>query len=85
MIAFISLGFGSILAAFHPVWSGAGLVVTLLGWAQVAKGAAYFCFPEWGLRRMSVLDPERPWMMRAAGGMLLLLAAIVARHLAQTA
>src|SRR3954452_2158701 len=34
----LSLAPGAALAAAHPVWSGAGVVLTLLGWALVVKG-----------------------------------------------
>ncbi|MFT7680247.1 MAG: hypothetical protein ACI8QC_004253 [Planctomycetota bacterium] len=49
-VGFMSLSFGSIIAAFHNVWTGHGLVLTLLGWAQVLKGGLYLLFPAYGMR-----------------------------------
>ncbi len=37
VVAFLSLGMGSIIVAFHPVWTGIPLVLTLFGWSQVLK------------------------------------------------
>ena len=46
--AAIHLPLGLMIAAFHPVWSWPGVVVTLLGWALVLKGAVHLVFPEPG-------------------------------------
>ncbi len=74
---FISLFFGSIIAAFHDVWSGPGLVLTLVGWGQVAKGALYFLFPAYGLRGLGLVDRKKPGAFIAAGIGLLLVAGTV--------
>ena len=81
-VAFLSLGFGSIIAAFHPVWSGLPLVLTLLGWAQVAKGLVYFAFPGFGLRKLEFVTLERARMFVYAGFLLLAVAALLIYHLA---
>ena len=78
VVAFMSLGFGSIIAAFHQVWSGWPLVLTLLGWAQVTKAAIYFIRPEFGLRALQRVAPEREREFVYAGVGLLVLAALVA-------
>lgn len=77
-VGMLSLLFGSIVLALHPVWSGAGLVVTLLGCAHVAKGALYLGFPAVGMRSLALVDRDRPRGFVAAGAGLLILAAIVA-------
>jgi len=66
-VAFMSLGFGSIVAAFHPVWSGVPLVLTLFGWSQVAKGALYFVVPSVGERGLARVSVERSTMFIAPG------------------
>lgn len=78
VVAFMSLGFGSIIAAFHQVWSGWPLVLTLLGWAQVLKAGIYFIRPEFGLRKLQRVTPERSREFIYAGVGLLVLAALVA-------
>lgn len=77
-LAFLTLPFGCLVAAFHNVWTGLPLVVTLLGWAQVVKAAIYFCRPQWGLRRLAWLTPERRHVMIYAGVALLALSAVMA-------
>ena len=43
---FLSLSFGAFIVAFHNVWVGLPVLLTLFGWAQVLKGL---------LRRASVI------------------------------
>ena len=76
-VGFLSLCFGSIIAAFHPVWSGIPLVLTLLGWAQVLKGLLYLCIPSYGLKKLSLVSLDRSRMFVASGVVLLLLAALI--------
>lgn len=76
-VAFLSLGFGSLIVAFHPVWTGLPAALTVFGWAQVAKGAAYFLFPGYALKKLAVVTPERAWMYRVAGTVLLVFAALL--------
>lgn len=76
-VGFMSLFFGSIVAAFHDVWSGPGLVLTLFGWAQVLKGALYLVFPAIGMRGLRRVDTEKPHELVIAGGLLLVLAAVI--------
>lgn len=75
--AFMSLGFGSIVAAFHPVWSGLPLVLTLLGWSQVLKGLLYFSFPAVGLRALGRVSIERSTMFVIPGIGFLVFAALL--------
>lgn len=77
-VGFMSLFFGSIIVAFHNVWSGHALVLTLVGWAQVLKGGLYFVFPQYGMRGLQRFDREKPRDFVIAGLILLLLAAIIA-------
>ena len=81
VVAFMSLGFGSIVAAFHPVWTGIPLALTLLGWAQVLKALIYFLFPAYGLRRLAMATVERAYLFRIGGVPLLVLAGLFAYQL----
>jgi hypothetical protein len=78
---FLSLIFGSVVVALHPVYRGLPLILTLFGWAQVAKGALYFVAPAVGLRALGSVSLERAGRFRAAGWALLALAAILGWHL----
>lgn len=81
VVGFMSLGFGSIIAAFHNVWSGIPAVLTFIGWAQVVKALLYFCFPAFGLKRLEVVSMERAWMFVYPGIVLVILGGLLAYHL----
>lgn len=80
----MSLWFGSIIVAFHNVWTGWATLLTLLGWAQVFKGALYLVFPKLGLRMLGRVSEEKSREFVYAGaGLLAVLAALLAgRYLA---
>lgn len=82
VVAFLSLGFGSIIVAFHNVWSGLPAVLTIFGWAQVLKALIYFAFPSFALRRMEMASPERAHLFVYAGWMLIVLAGLFIYQLA---
>ena len=75
---FLSLMFGSIVVAFHDVWHGIPLLVTLLGWAHVVKGVLYFALPSVG---MAMVGHERARRLALAGVLMLVFAGAVAFHL----
>ncbi len=53
-------------------------------WAQGAKALVYFAFPAFGLRRMRMPTYERANPFVAAGGIFVLLAALLGFHVAST-
>jgi len=75
--AFVHLPTGVLIIAFHPVWSGLPLLVTLLGCAWTLKGMLYFCFPGIGRRSLARVSLDRVWMFSAAGVLLVILGGIV--------
>jgi hypothetical protein len=70
---FLLLNFGALIVAFHNVWHGPAIVLTLIGWSQVLKGAGRFLAPQLGLRAMERLTPERAWYFQVGGVFALLL------------
>lgn len=72
-IGLMSLGFGSVIAAFHPVWTGLPLVLTIYGWAQVLKGAIYLCAPGFGHERLMAIRRDRSAVFIAPGFFLIAL------------
>src|SRR6478735_4783437 len=57
---FLALGFGSLVVAFHNIWTGLPVVLTIFGWAQVLKGFVSFVAPRIALRGLSrVSSSER--------------------------
>jgi hypothetical protein len=75
---FLNLQLAGVVIAFHNVWSGIPLVLTLLGWALLVKSLLRFCLPKYGLKMMERVSEERAWEFRAAGAGLLGLAALLA-------
>lgn len=81
-VGFMTLWFGSIIVAFHNVWSGPPAVLTFIGWAQVFKGALYFIFPSVGLKMLGQVSEDRAHHFVIGGVFLLLaLAALLGWHL----
>jgi hypothetical protein len=80
-VGFMSLWFGSIIVAFHNVWSGIPAMLTVIGWAQLLKALMYFCFPAFGLKRIAYVTPDRPHLYSVAGIVSLAIAGLLAFHL----
>lgn len=66
-VALMHLTLGALIVAFHNVWRGAGLVLTLVGWAYVLKSLVYFVWPRHGLRMLARVSTERAWEFAAGG------------------
>ena len=73
---FLSLSFGSVIVAFHNVWEGLPVVLTILGWAQVVKGLLNFVVPQVGLRTLARVSPERAGEFVVAGLFLFVLSGV---------
>jgi uncharacterized protein YjeT (DUF2065 family) len=77
LIGMMSLAFGSLIVAFHPVWTGLPLVLTVFGVLQVLKGLLYLWWPQFGLDRLAAISMERAHIFRAPGAFMLGLAALI--------
>ena len=75
--AFLLLNFGAIIVAFHNVWHGPAIVLTLIGWSQVLKGLVRFVAPQVALRVYQRVTPERAWTFQAGGVFALLVSAFL--------
>ena len=64
---FISLGFGSVIVAFHNVWSGPPVVLTIVGWAYLLKAGLCFLAPETQMRSLRRVSRERAWELVVPG------------------
>ena len=74
---FLNLQIGAVIAAFHNVWSGIPLVLTLLGWALLIKGLIRFCAPKLALKAMARVSMERSWEFQAAGAAIMVIAGVI--------
>ncbi len=68
--ALLNFPLGVLIAAFHNVWRGLPIVLTLVGWALVLKGFIYFMFPKYGVEMLARVSMERPWEFTVAGAFL---------------
>jgi hypothetical protein len=78
---FLSLGFGSMIVAFHRVWEGIPGVLTALGCLYLVKATLCFVFPATQMRSLSLVSPERMWGLRAAGVVFLAVAGLLSYSL----
>jgi len=65
--AWVHIPLGLLILAFHPVWSGPGLLVTLIGCALTLKGTLYFVWPRLAAKSMSHVTEGRAWQFRIGG------------------
>lgn len=79
---FLSLCTGSVIVAFHNVWSGIPLILTVIGWAQVLKGFLIFVVPGYGAKSLSRAPVEKPKIFIPAGLFLVAVGALLLYHLA---
>ncbi len=79
--AFLSLGFGSVIVAFHNVWSGIPTILTILGWTQILKALIYFVWPSYGLRKLEKVSIDRARLFVIPGIGLLVVATLILFHL----
>jgi uncharacterized protein YjeT (DUF2065 family) len=73
----LNLWSGALIVAFHNVWSGIPLVLTLFGWAYCLKGLIYFVFPQVGLRTLARVSLERSREFIYAGMVLVVYACLL--------
>ena len=73
----LSLSFGSLIVAFHNVWTGLPIVLTIVGWAQVVKALISLTAPQVGMRSLERVSVERAREFPAAGAAFLVLAALM--------
>jgi uncharacterized protein YjeT (DUF2065 family) len=76
------LGSGAPIIAFHDVWSGWPLVVTLLGWAWTLKAALYLTCPQIAMKSLARISFDRAHEFVIAGAALVLIAAVITYSLA---
>ena len=80
-IAMLSLVTGSLLVAFHNVWTGLPILLTVFGWAQLVKGIIYLLFPALGLQMFQKVTPGRANQFRMPGIPLLIISGLLFWHL----
>lgn len=64
---FLSLGFGSVVVAFHPVWTGLPAALTVVGYLYLVKAGFCFLLPETQMRTLGRVSHRRAWELRLPG------------------
>lgn len=64
---FVHYPLGAIIVAFHNVWHGIPLVLTLIGYGLLLKGLICFVFPKLALHSLERVSMERSWEFVVAG------------------
>jgi len=65
--AYLHIPLGLLIVAFHPVWSGAPVLVTLIGWALTLKGTLYFLWPQLAKLSIARVTEDKAWHFQVAG------------------
>ena len=73
----LSLWFGALIVAFHNVWEGLPIVLTLLGWSQVIKAFVAFVFPAVSMKGLNRVSHERSSEFVWAGLFLLVISGVL--------
>jgi len=79
---FMSLALGSMVVAFHQVWSGLPMVLTIMGVLSLVKAAQCFLLPDLALRSMARVSLARSRGFVVAGVIALAIAGVTAYGLA---
>ena len=56
-----------IIVAFHNVWHGLPIIVTIMGWGLLLKSVLYLTYPTHGMRMLARISVERSWEFAIAG------------------
>ena len=80
----LSLLMGTLIVAFHNVWSGIPVVLTVLGWSFVLKAAVIFVVPDWGLRSIGRVRRDNSRMFMVPGVILIIVAVALGYSVWQT-
>ena len=81
---FLSLGFGSVVVAFHNVWSGLPIVLTVVGWLYLVKAGLCFLLPETQMKTLGRVSQKRAWELMVPGAAYLVLAIVMGYSLLAT-
>ncbi|MGL4514313.1 MAG: hypothetical protein ACRCT8_14590 [Lacipirellulaceae bacterium] len=77
----MTLGFASLVVAFHNVWSGIPAVLTATAWLYLVKASLCLLLPETQLVTLGRVSHERAWELRLAGAVQLTIAGLLAYSL----
>jgi hypothetical protein len=74
---FVHFPLGAFVVAFHNVWHGIPMIVTIMGWGLVIKSTLYFVYPRHGIRMLGTVSLDRTWHFVVAGVFSVALSAVI--------
>ncbi len=77
LIALLHLPMGALIVAFHNVWQGIPLILTIIGWGYVLKSLIYFVYPAHGRKVLARVKIERSWEFVVGGVFLVALGGLL--------
>ncbi|HJT82250.1 MAG TPA: hypothetical protein VJ719_13725 [Chthoniobacterales bacterium] len=66
-LGMLNLPLGLLIVAFHNIWHGLPMIVTIMGWALLLKSTLYLVWPSHGLRMLGMVSVEKSWRFIAGG------------------
>ena len=66
-LGLLNLPFALLIIAFHNIWHGLPMVVTIIGWGLLLKSSLYLVWPSHGLRMLGTVSIEQSWRFVAGG------------------
>lgn len=75
--ALIALAMGSIILAFHFIWKGVEVLITLYGLSQVIKGLVYLIFPSIGIKNIGKVTQKKASAFKWSGLIMALISATI--------
>ncbi|MYC87457.1 MAG: hypothetical protein F4X22_04365 [Gemmatimonadales bacterium] len=82
-VAFLAMGIGSFIVAFHNVWGGVPTILTVYGWLALAKGACYALLPGVALKGMDTGLRMGAGLWRVGGVLVAAIGVVVLQHALQ--
>lgn len=73
----LTLTMGSLIVAFHNVWIGPPMILTLIGWAYLVKSLAIFLKPDWNVHSMAQVQTASKLKLFLAAFALLALSGVI--------
>lgn len=74
---FIHFPIGALIVAFHNVWQGIPMSLTIMGYGWVIKGLINFVFPKFAMKSLMRVSPEKSLGFVIAGIMLVGIACLL--------
>ena len=66
-LGLFNLPFALLIIAFHNIWHGLPMIVTVIGWGLLLKSLLYLTWPKHGLRMLGTVSIESSWLFVAGG------------------